>query len=94
MVSSKSTSKTGWNELVMVGLIFYRGGQYNKRQHLETVLKKFHATDDEILKIEALQDFTKNSYYFDIWPKYNNWIYVYCMRRLQGLIKPDKITTD
>ena len=68
--------------------------QYNKRQHLETVLKKFHATDDEILKIEALQDFTKKSYYFDIWPKYNNWIYVYCMRRLQGLIKPDKITTD
>ena len=64
--------------------------QCNEGQYLETVLKKFDATDDEILKIEALQDFTENSYYFDVWPKYKNWIYVYCMRCLQGLMKPEK----
>jgi tetratricopeptide (TPR) repeat protein len=64
--------------------------QYNERQHLEKVLKKFHATEDELLKIKFLQDFTENSYDFAIWPKYNNWIYVYCMRRLLSSMKPEK----
>ena len=55
---------------------------------LEKTLEAFHDADDEISKLAVLKEYVENSYDFEVWPKYNEWMYYYCKARLTEYPNP------
>lgn len=49
--------------------------QESELKHLDSCLSLFHASKNDLTKIEIINSLVKNSYNNHVWPKYNQWIY-------------------
>ncbi len=64
----------------------------NEKKILHKSLVKFHSTNDQNLKLEAINYIVENSWDENIWHKYNLWMYEYTKQELGGIFPISSIS--